>query len=979
MVKLCTEDEAGFAFAARLRGLDGKPLPAVRISVAGADLALAARRQGTKAGDAIPDLGARSAWLPLAEKGDALAARRLAYLLFTDQVDGDFKRRDEKFAEAAVAAHPDDAEARLVLAHTRIRHGGSQADRDENQRRADYEELLRRHPDDVEALLELGHLELDNTGICRHAAALADKALTVDPDCVQAHALDAEVLAARNQTQLALRELTRLGAATDPTVPVLQRLASAADDASEDKLLLQAQTALAQRTGAADAHCALARSLFHAGDRQAGVAQLQLATELDPTAREPRALLAALLASEGDLAAALQTWTAWLTLCPDDDDALVQVSHLHGRLGDRDKQIETLRAALELNPNRRDEQRWLEFLAAEQTPFYQPYQLDGEVLLKADPGPPADAGDAHDPVYHLLEQRVVRAYRNGTTSDYRHTIVRVLNEAGAQSLQRYRLPYWYGEQRARLLACTIHKADDTALHPNLGGAVVALPALQPGDTIDIEGRIDDLAPTFFGDYFGLEQTLMSPDGSPLRRSQLVVIADPGREYRLQSANGAPEAQQKKLADGSTEFRWEMRDLPRDHPEPREPGSEERDPLVRVTTYRTWDQFAGWWWHLIKEQLEVTPEMRQKVAELTKGLQDETAKIAAIYRFVTTEVRYEAWEFGVHGYKPYSTAVIYERRHGDCKDKALLLCALLGEIGVHADPVLIRADPGRTEDDLTLPLIGHFNHCITWLPPAGDRKGMFLDGTATWHPIDTVPEMDQGAKVVVVDDGKAELKTIAYCDPAADADDDTYDIELQAAGDATVNWRSQPRGNQAVDVRADLATEPARRREHLEQRLVRIFGKAELLDLQASDPLQLDVPIQFTARFHAPELARPEGNGLVLKSSFSDSGLQALVSEPTRTTPLLLGIPRSWHRVVRYHLPPGMQPAKLPAKVTESADFGEFAMQWQLQGDTLAIERQLTLKSPRITPADYAAFRDFVSSLRAADGSLVVLERKDGGR
>ena len=71
--------------------------------------------------------------------------------------------------------------------------------------------------------------------------------------------------------------------------------------------------------------------------------------------------------------------------------------------------------------------------------------------------------------------------------------------------------------------------------------------------------------------------------------------------------------------------------------------------------------------------EVTPANRPSAAP---GTPDEQ-RIAAIYRFVTTDVRYEAWEFGVHGYKPYSTSVIYERRHGDCKDKATLLASLFG--------------------------------------------------------------------------------------------------------------------------------------------------------------------------------------------------------------------------------------------------------------------------------------------------------------
>jgi hypothetical protein len=87
-------------------------------------------------------------------------------------------------------------------------------------------------------------------------------------------------------------------------------------------------------------------------------------------------------------------------------------------------------------------------------------------------------------------------------------------------------------------------------------------------------------------------------------------------------------------------------------------------------------------------------------------------------------------------------------HPDARVRAQA-AALLGEIGVPCHPVLIFADPLRTTDDLTLPMVQHFNHCIAWLPPHHGQPGRFLDGTAVWHPTDTLPDMDQGAQVLIV--------------------------------------------------------------------------------------------------------------------------------------------------------------------------------------------------------------------------------------
>lgn len=976
VVQCCQQEGSEFAAAVRLRQLDGGRLEEVRTSSAVDDMqaAAAVTPRAATAGQ-VPSLGAVDHFL--AKVGDGAAAMRAAALLLLNHPDNDADSRALVAAQQAVKALPDCAEAWILLSRARIRQIASKADRDENQRRADLEAALQAEPGNVEALLQQGWLEMAATGMSTRVEALARQVLQRAPGCALGHMLLADALDDLDQQALALRQL-RVGA-QDQHAPalLLERLAQHAENVDDMELALSARRR-AMALGGLDDRLEFVKLALRLGKADEAAAELKRSIEFEPLARSVRRLLAEQQAAKGDVAAALQTWAAWLEACPEDDDALVEVAALHRRAGDVDKQLQALRAALDLNPNLREVSRYVEFLAAETTPFYAGYELDGDEVLRADQGPPADAADAKDPLHHTLIQRIVRAYRNGTTSEYLHLITRVLTEDGAKDLQRFVLPYNRGDQRARLLACVVRKPDGAVQRPRLQGAWVDLAGLQPGDVVDLQGRIDDLAPTFFGDYFGLEHRFAARDGSPVARSQLVVIADAGRDYRWQAQNGAPEPQVDKQQDGSTVYRWEMAAIGRDVPEPRRPSWKEREPLVRMTTYRDWNHFASWWWNLIDRQLEVTPPMRQKVAELCKGLTSVESKIAAIYHFVTTEVRYEAWEFGVHGYKPYSTAVIFERRHGDCKDKALLLTAMLGEIGVKADPVLIWAEDERSQSDLSLPLVSHFNHCIAWMPPQAGRPGQFLDGTATWHPTDTLPEMDQGARVLVVDAGKAELKQVPWADPAANLTASEFEATLRPGGSAEVAITVTPRGNQAIGLRAMLGTETGRRQELLERWLLPLVGKSTVRDIDAADALNLEQPVVLHAKADVDALATRQGGDLLLEDAFVRNDLLSLTNEPQRRSPLLLGPPSTDRQAVRYHLPKGFRAPALPAPVQLSTPFGNFSLQWQWQGDELVAQRELVLLTPRVQTTDYQAFRKFAAAVKAADDQRVIAHQ-EGGR
>jgi hypothetical protein len=127
-----------------------------------------------------------------------------------------------------------------------------------------------------------------------------------------------------------------------------------------------------------------------------------------------------------------------------------------------------------------------------------------------------------------------------------------------------------------------------------------------------------------------------------------------------------------------------------------------------------------------------------------------------------------------------------------------------------------------------------------------------------------------------------------------------------------------------------------------------------------------------------EIGQRNGATWQLPSCLESGDLMALAADTERQRPLLLGPPQGDVRTLRYRLPPGWRPAELPPPVRQETPFGAFAMRWQQEGDSVLVVRELRLLSPRVAVADYAAFRDFATAVRAADAQLVLLQQ-EGGR
>ena len=133
------------------------------------------------------------------------------------------------------------------------------------------------------------------------------------------------------------------------------------------------------------------------------------------------------------------------------------------------------------------------------------------------------------------------------------------------------------------------------------------------------------------------------------------------------------------------------------------------------------------------------------------------KIRKAYEFVSA-LRYVAIEFGVNGIRPRTPAVVLQNRYGDCKDKANLLIALLANMGIDGQFVLLNR---FSSTDVDFPS-WQFNHAIAYVPKApdaGQPDDLWLDTTDSTAPFPTLSPGDIGRNALVFDKDSGQFLTV----------------------------------------------------------------------------------------------------------------------------------------------------------------------------------------------------------------------------
>jgi tetratricopeptide (TPR) repeat protein/transglutaminase-like putative cysteine protease len=982
LVKSCTT--AGrWGFFLRLTDRAGRPLPGLRAS---ADPALGAQAAPAANPTAAPVtalgalLQARAAHRPR----DAGAQRDLALYLLHVAPDDPTDKRPQAAAERAVAARPD-AESLRVLAR---------CSPEPNDRRRALERALRALPAPAAGparrlrarlLAELGNAYADARRE-RKAAALWQDALRADPYFFPASIRLAHLAADRGLGAYAERSLREL-----------------ADRFPDAAVVARERAALLARRGRRAEAQALWRALLatHADDLEplrelfdAARVRGRFDEALALNARMQRARpeltslyfdRATVLEVAGRTGEAARMLDDALRLMPEDVRLLERQGKLLMRLGRRDEALKHLRRVLELTPQNAELR---DYLATEdparESSLARAYARDARPLV-AEGRARSFTDEARRPsAAALLDLEVTQVHDNGLSETFAQRLILILDERGAREQVDQVIRYTPDTQSVEVRVARVHRVDGQTVEAagrddrdlsepwystyyDVRGLAVRMPALKPGDVVEIQHVISDIGRrNLFADYFGTVH-FMAED-IPRLHSEYVLVTPRARAFHFNAPRLPGLRREEKVAGDRRIYRFSAADVPRVELEAGMPGWSESAPYIHVSTYRTWGEVAAWYYGLIKEQLVADDAIRAAVRQATRGLTDERARVSAVHNMVVKNTRYVGLEFGIHGYKPYRTTQVYARKFGDCKDKAALLVVMLREIGVKAHLVLLRTR--RSGDIADSPAsLAVFDHAIAWVP----KYDLYLDGTAEFAGTRELPGQDQGVPVLHILDGEGRFGRTPVKPARENRVARRLTVRLAADGGARLEETVTVAGQAAQEWRSHYQS-PGQRRERYEKAMNAAFPGARVLAVEMPHLADLERPVEVRGVLGAPAVARPEGAVRVVRAGGRESELgRAYARLSERRSDLVLGYPWEQAEEIVYELPPGWTVQQLPPARELTTPFGRFKLAVAQHGAAVKVELLLQVDRFRFTRAEYPALRRFLVEVDAALNHGIVLK------
>lgn len=371
---------------------------------------------------------------------------------------------------------------------------------------------------------------------------------------------------------------------------------------------------------------------------------------------------------------------------------------------------------------------------------------------------------------------------------------------------------------------------------------------------------------------------------------------------------------------------------------------------------SWAALGAWYETLTRGRQQTTPAIDQEVASLTAGAATPLDKIRALAKFVQSQVRYVAIEIGIGGYMPHSAGDVFAGRYGDCKDKATLLSAMLGKIGVESYYVIINAERGVTRPDF--PSLS-FDHVILAIRlPAGTPTDdlyavvtdpklgplLFFDPTDPYCPLGYLPGPLQENYGLVVAPGGSELVELPLLPGMANRLLRVGDYTLDAAGNLSGKTQDVRWGAPAEAQRATiLATAPKDRAKLFEDFLDGVFDRVQLTNAQIGNLQLYGQNLVETYGFVAPGYAVASGGMLIVRPCVINRTWPLQQAGKKRQYPLAFPATMLQTEKFEIHLPAGSTVRWLPAPAQVEDEFMKYSSRVEFAGGVLSCTRSYERK------------------------------------
>lgn len=478
--------------------------------------------------------------------------------------------------------------------------------------------------------------------------------------------------------------------------------------------------------------------------------------------------------------------------------------------------------------------------------------------------------------------------------------------------------------------------------------VVIFPRVGVGVDVHLKYRRTRQSPLYPGVF---SRWMWWPLAVPHAEVVVELLHDAGLDIRAatrdpsNSLKGGQVPLRRGDPEGSTRYRYTYVNLDSEGYEEEQVASRDFAPTLQFGNLKSWAEVAKAYG--ARAQPVVTPTIAAKAREITMGARSLMQRVERLHHWVARNIRYVSVTLENGGVIPNTAHKVLERGYGDCKDKSILLQAMLAALGIESTAVLV-----ESESTFVLPpqpATAAFDHVMVFVP----SLALYLDPTAEYARVGTLPKQLLGKPVLHVSDGRIGKTPAAS--PRSDFTQATVNLFMDEDGVINGDSTADMRGYPEVESRHYVAWGFEKGEANFVNRLLARAQETGTGEIRAS-PENLDQPWKFHASFELqPIVNRPGPAAFRLPLGLAPgriSGMAARAVDTNRKRPYVCESVRH-DETINIELPAGQAVQAIPESVTFRQGSLFYSAQYSQAGRTITAKRTLIAdrKQPVCQPKD----------------------------
>lgn len=393
------------------------------------------------------------------------------------------------------------------------------------------------------------------------------------------------------------------------------------------------------------------------------------------------------------------------------------------------------------------------------------------------------------------------------------------------------------------------------------------------------------------------------------------------------------------------YEFEATDIPPIKEEKFMPAMQDLEYSITISSLKSWNQLAQWYYTLIREQDHITPEIQKQTEQLLSGTKDRREKIQRLYEYVAENIRYIGIELGIWAIKPHPAELVFKEKYGDCKDKSTLLNTMLKAAGIKSYPVLISSgDSSKVIREV--PSLSYFNHMILVAEAEENGELIWLDPTVETAAFGYLPTGDQNRwAYIIVDEENSYLARSPVL--PAEKNVKRVKMEIEVKPDLSISVKEELLliGDFNTEWRAKLKyIPPENHGEHLRE-FIEMDTRAKMGKFKISDLKNIDEQLRITINYNCDDYLTPVGDTCIMKLPMPEHPYAALLSEDTRNYPVAIGKNFTLEHEIQVKIPKTFTIQSVPEDAAIKTDWGEISVKYEQSKNKVVMTQKFVLHQP----------------------------------